>query len=222
MSKQPVYLENDGLRDSIVEVYYNHSPYRIEHLAKLILESPDLEGFVEINDPKGVFLQNDIYRIQVRSDCISFNNIKTYQRWPNYFPFIQKALAPILALKDINVERLLIRYISMFANVSIFQKLNGQSLKFNALPPIDGTEIRFTMGIADINNNLGIALVRLTDNLSTNNPNIKASVVDIQLETECNSETQKAKLDFIHREERNLFFSLLSKEFIESLGAHYE
>ena len=29
-------------------------------------------------------------------------------------------------------------------------------------------------------------------------------------------------LEFLHEQERNLFFSILSKSFIDSLGAHYE
>lgn len=110
----------------------------------------------------------------------------------------------------------------MYPNVSIFDNLNGKKMELNAVPPIDGTEIRFKMGIADNDNHLGLATVRLTDNLPSNKPNIKVSVVDIQIDAATNNDNLEDTIEFLHREERNLFFSILNKKFIDSLGAHYE
>lgn len=50
MAKQPLYLENDGLRDSIVEMFYSNSPYRVEHIAKVILEEEEMESFRMVDD----------------------------------------------------------------------------------------------------------------------------------------------------------------------------
>lgn len=223
MAKQPLYLDNDGLRDSIVEMYYSNSPFTVNHIAKTILEAQGMESFSMIDDQNNgsVFLQNDYYRIQVRSDCVSFNNIKEYQRWPNYFPLIQKVIAQVLTLQDITFDRQMIRYISMFPNVSIFDNLNGKKMELNAIPQIDGTEIRFKMAITDQDKHLGIATIRLTDNLPSNKPNIKVSVVDIEIDTTTSNERQKETLEFLHTHERTLFFSILNKQFIDSLGAHY-
>lgn len=224
MAKQPLYLDNDGLRDSIVEIYYINSPFRVEHIAKKILETNGMESFrmVEDNNNGNVFLQNDLYRIQIRPDCVSFNNIKKYQRWPNYSQLIQKVTDSVLSLEGITLARQMIRYISMYPNVSIFDNLNGKKMELNAFPRIDGTEIRFKMVIADKDNHFGVATIRLTDNLPSNKPEIKVSVVDIQIDTATSNEKQQVTLEFLHREERNLFFSLLAKQYIDSLGAHYE
>lgn len=48
--------------------------------------------------------------------------------------------------------------------------------------------------------------------------NIKVSVVDIQIDTNTDNNHQNETLEFLHTQERNLFFSLLSEEFINSLG----
>lgn len=224
MAKQPLYLENDGLRDSIVEMFYSNSPYRVEHIAKVILEEEEMESFRMVDDQNNgsVFLQNELYRIQIRPDCVSFNNIKEYQRWPNYSQLIKKVINKVLSLHEISIDRQMIRYISMYPNVSIFDNLNGKKMELNAFPRIDGTEIRFKMAIGDQMNNLGIATIRLTDNLPSNKPNVKVSVVDIQIDTTTNNDKQEETIEFLHTEERNLFFSILDKHYIDSLGAHYE
>lgn len=224
MAKQPLYLENDGLRDSIVEMFYSNSPYRVEHIAKVILEEEEMESFRMVDDQNNgsVFLQNELYRIQIRPDCVSFNNIKEYQRWPNYSQLIKKVINKVLSLHEISIDRQMIRYISMYPNVSIFDNLNGKKMELNAFPRIDGTEIRFKMAIGDQMNHLGIATIRLTDNLPSNKPNVKVSVVDIQIDTTTNNDKQEETIEFLHTEERNLFFSILDKHYIDSLGAHYE
>ncbi len=219
---QPIYLERDGLRDSLVEVYINNTSYLNTRIVKTILEGSGMEDFNAIDDNNSIFLQNEVYRIQVRTNCISFNCVKDYQRWPNYGTFIQDVIKRVLTLKEVAVERLMIRYISMYPGVSIFDNLNGNKLQLNAFPQIDGTEIRFKMGIADDQNHLGIATIRLTDNLPSNKLDVKVSVVDIQLESVANNEKQQEVLEFLHTQERNLFFSILNDNFIKSLGAHYE
>lgn len=222
MAKQPTFLERDGLRDSLVEVYIKNTSYLNARIVKTILEGGEMGDFQAIDDNNSIFLQNDVYRIQVRTDCISFNSVKEYQRWPNYGVFIQTVIRRVLTLKEIEVDRLMIRYISMYPGASIFDNLNGEKLKLNAFPQIDGTEIRFKMGIADGQGHLGIATIRLTDNLPSNKPDVKVSVVDIQLDSTANNEKQEEVLEFLHTQERNLFFSILNDNFIESLGAHYE
>ena len=222
MAKQPIYLERDGLRDSLVEVYIKNTSYLNARIVKTIIEGGGMEDFHTIEDNNSIFLQNDVYRVLVRTDCISFNSVKEYQRWPNYGAFIQKVIHRVLTLKEVTVERLMIRYISMYPDVSIFDNLNGKKMSLNAFPQIDGTEIRFKMGIADNAGHLGIATIRLTDNLPSNKPDVKVSVVDIQLDSTSNNDNQQEVLEFLHTQERNLFFSILNDKFIESLGAHYE
>lgn len=224
MIEQPLYLEKDGLRDTLVEVYYSNSPYRVEHLAKIILVAKGMDSFRMAEDPdsNSVFLQNTYYRIQIRQDCISFNNIQTYQRWDNYAPLIKRVIKQILSLPEITIEKQMIRYISMYPMISIFDNLNGKKMVLNAMPPIDGTEVRFKMGITDDDGHLGIATIRLTDNLPSNKSDIKVSVVDIQLDCATNKEKQEKTLEFLHTQEKNLFYSILSTQFINSLGAHYK
>ena len=223
MIRQPKYLDNDGLRDSVIEVRFE-SPYNNDYITKIIMADQGMNEFDTVNnqDDKGVFILNDIYRIQVLPGVISFNNIKAYQRWPNYSPFIQGVVKQLLTLELFNISSILIRYISIYPNVSVFDNLNGDKMKLNAFPSIDGTEIRFTMGIADNARHLGIATVRLTDNLISQKDNTKASVVDIQIVSACNNNNYAEILEFIHTEEKNLYFSILNKNFIDSLGAHYE
>lgn len=218
---QPKYLERDGLRDSVVEMFYNNPIYRVEHIVKTILNGGDMEDFLTISEANCIYLKNEVYRVQVREDGISFNNIKDYQRWPNYGKFIQKIIERILTLPDIRVERQMIRYISMYPSVSIFDQLNGKKLELNLYPRIDGTEIRFKMGVTDDNRHFGMATIRITDNLPSKKRDLKVSVVDIQIDTATDNDHQNETMEFLHTQERNIFFSLLSEEFINSLGAHY-
>lgn len=221
---QPKYLERDGLRDSLVEVYIKNPTYLNTRIVKAILDGGGMEDFQTVEDSgsNSYFLQNEVFRVQVRTDYISFNNVKEYQRWPSYGGFIKNVMGRVLSLPDIEVGRQMIRYISMYPGVSIFDNLNGDKMHLNAFPQLDGTEIRFKMDIADEQGHLGIATIRITDNLPSNKPEVKVSVVDIQIDTTTDNEKQEETLEFLHTEERNLYFSLLSNSFIESLGAHYE
>ena len=218
---QPIYLDNDGLRDSVVEVTFD-SPYNYLYIANKIHDTQDYAGFDVVPNNDCILLVNGIYRIQVLTGKISFNHIKEYQRWPNYSSFIQGVINILLKLNELSIVSLLIRYISVFQDISIFDNLNGRKMQLEAFPPIDGTEIRFNMSITDKKMHLGYATIRLTDNLPSRNKVQKASVVDLQIVANCNNFTQKETLEFLHTEERNLFFSLLDKSFINSLGAHYE
>lgn len=222
--RQPLYLERDGLRDSLVEVYIKNPTYLNTRIVKAILDGGGMEDFQTVEDSgnNSIFLQNDVFRVQVRADCISFNNVKEYQRWPSYGDFIKRVMRSVLTLQDIEVDRQMIRYISMYPDVSIFDNLNGEKMQLNAFPQIDGTEIRLKIGIADDHGHLGIATIRITDNLPSNKPEVKVSVVDIEIDTTTSNAKQEETLDFLHTQERNLYFSLLSNNFIESLGAHYE
>lgn len=220
--KQPLYLDRDGLRDSVVEFYFD-SYYNVKYIAKTILSSQGLNDFelVEDDESKSVFLINGVYRIQVRPDCISFNCIKQYQRWSNYEPFISTVVNIILSQEIVSIKKLLIRYISCFPNVSVFDNLNGTKMKLESFPSIDGTEVRFSMGITDEAHHYGVATIRLTDNLSSQKSRGKVSVVDLQIVSKADNKSVFTTLAFLHKEERNLFFSILSKQFIDSLGAHY-
>lgn len=221
--RQPKYLDNDGLRDSVIEVSFE-SPYNMEYVAKTILESEGMNEFetVKNQEDKSIFILNDFYRIQVLPNKVAFNNIKVYQRWTNYSPFILRIMQQLLTLQDLQINSTMIRYISMYPNVSIFDNLNGTKMKLNAFPSIDGTEIRFTMAITDNVHHLGIATIRLTDNLISQKNDTKVSVVDIQIVANNDNNGFAEILEFIHTQEKNLYFSILNENFINSLGAHYE
>ena len=71
------------------------------------------------------------------------------------------------------------------------------------------------------------AIVRLKNLVNRTKDDIPASIVDIQLTSDVTAVNQSAdtvryNLEHIHQQEKNIFYSLLSQEFIKTLKPHYD
>lgn len=226
--RMPVRLERDGLKDAIVRIrfktFYNEG-YLVEKLIKNNALINSDEPLIQIPAPTEknnipIFLiGNSIYRIQITSDTISFNFVRAYPLWINYWSFIKSCLN-ILG-DDIESTFISLQYISCFENESIFDNIDGDiSLKY--LPRFAGSEFSFSCHVHEKEFD-ATALIRITDNIKTD-PNTTTSVMNISLQGSVNKtkSTFDDYVSFLHKHEKNLFFLLIKEDYIKSLGPHYE
>lgn len=230
--QQPLYLDRDGLSNALVNLKIK-TQYNQTHLINKILEHADkvktsepLQRLVrtqkhpETKELKEIyFLANSVYRVLINDDDISFNFVRGYPLWKNYMPFILSCLSILDG--DIQISEISMRYISGFDNTSIFNQLDGE-IKLNYLPIFDGSEFTFRYAVNDIIDGIrfqGFAIIKLTDSFVS--PKGTTSIVDITVVGQ-NQNNVEALLSFLHKHERELFFRIFKKNFIDTLGAHYE
>lgn len=225
----PTRLDNDGLSNAIVEIHFN-TDYNASFIQNIIKDGSESLGVKEPlmliplpekqKNDNNFFLGNSEYRIQVTDKMISFNFVRKYTLWPNYFGFMLE----VLNLIDAKVSFLgsSVRYISQFNRISIFEQLDG-NFGFSFLPTFAGSEFKFKCHVSDKSYDAD-AIIAITDTIIVDREN-SFSVVDIVVGGELKERSLdylKKYLDFLHKHEKNLFFLMMKEEFVKSLGAHYE
>lgn len=243
MEKQPLYLENDGLKDCIVSFSYRaryDANYMLDYLFDELKQRAEKEMTrvphrTKTRTAKGMysltesyFLTDGTYRVMVTEEMMSLNIVADYQGWSHYIGFINVCLDIMEELiKDITgIE---IRYISAFERVSIFDNLQGL-IKLAKFPRFKGSEFNFRFMIDGYPSKkiaVSKATVRLKNLVNRTKDDIPASIVDIQLISDVTAVNQsictlRDNLEHIHRQEKNIFYSLLSQEFIKTLKPHYD
>ena len=243
MDRQPLYLENDGLKDSIVSFSYRErydADYMLDYLfselkkreSKVITRVPQR---TKIRTARGMysltesyFLTDGTYRVMVTEEKMSFNIVANYHGWSRYTDFIYVCLDIMKELIN-GITDIEIRYISAFERVSIFDNLQGV-IKLDKYPRFEGSEFNFRFMIGGYPSKkivVSKAIVRLKNLVNRTKDDIPASIVDIQLTSDVtavnqSADTVRVNLEHIHQQEKNIFYSLLSQDFIKSLKPHYD
>lgn len=224
-NKIPIRLEHDGLSNALVNITFStvyQSVYIVERVIESLAQAAELDELQKIpsNGTDGIMIANSSYRIQIMQNMISFNFVSAYTGWNDYRQFIIKILNHLS--EYVNYEKVALRYISGFEDISLFNNLDG-SIQLNQLPPFYGTEFHFGFQIQD-GNDIGISDVRITDKLPIDTDK-SMSVMDINMVSQkaCGSIGEVLEqLDFLHKHEKNVFFLLLRDEFVNTLGPTYE
>ena len=243
MDRQPLYLENDGLKDCIVSFSYRErydADYMLDYLfgelkqrtGKVMTRVPQR---TKIRTARGMysltesyFLTDGTYRVMVTEEKMSFNIVADYHGWSHYTDFIYVCLDIMQELIN-DVTDIEIRYISAFERVSIFDNLQGV-INLANYPRFKGSEFNFRFMIDGYPSKkiaVSKAIVRLKNLVNRTKDDIPASIVDIQLTSDVTAVNQSAdtvryNLEHIHQQEKNIFYSLLSQEFIKTLKPHYD
>lgn len=227
----PSRLDHDGLKNAIVNISVQ-TDYNANFLVSKLLENNDIIECDEelrllpiqnvAEDHKvQYFVGNSVYRVQIIEGVISFNFVRTYTLWTNYRKFIESCLNVLSGY--IRCSHVQLQYISSFEDCSLFDNLDGE-IRLIHLPKFAGSEFRFSFMVSNRHDSYrqANAMIRLTDSFVAG-PESTVSVVDISLQGDiAKGNTLMDYLDFLHLHEKNLFFLMLKKEFIDTLGAHYE
>lgn len=239
--EQPLYLEHNGIKDSLVEIGIVTN-YRIQHLNEILITGLNLKyenafNLIPIRERKNsengdtIIVENamcasDTYKVQVSEDKISFDIVEHYTGWADYSAFIFGCI-DILQECLLDIVSVEVRYISTFNDVSIFDNVAG-IIKLECYPRLAGSEFNFQFGIPGQPSRQlkgAYAIVRLKNNIPTLEEKGSTSVVDVQVIANLTNygglTRYKQNLENIHSQEKNIFYSLLSDSFIQSLKPHY-
>lgn len=232
LSEVPKRIKKDGLVNVIVKLHLVPEYSRLK-LEKTIEESFREQGQIlgkyaiknrmggTTRDENLNFLSNQVFKILVEENCLSFNIVDKYPGWAELEGFIVRV---INCLPELRFSKNSIQYVSVFDDVLIFKQLEGNV----SLPHFDqfiGTELNFHYARQK---DIDVALVdvRLTNNMFNPKLDKHASMTDIKVWCGNNNEWTKDemlnRLRFVHDVQHRCFFELLTKEFIDSLEPVYE
>lgn len=232
----PVSLEHDGLNDAVVSIKYV-SDYNVRYISQNILAAincNDDNPFVEIptkdknvaneslsykdsNDK--ILMANPIYRILVSENSVTFNFSQSYPGWKKYSNLIKRVLSSISQVK---LQGVYLKYMSCFKNTDIFKALDG-TIKLNQLPNFNGSVFNFSCNCNREREPIAEATIKLTNNKQIKDSTV--SIVEVSIAGKTGDYQLEECLQLLsecHKFEKNLFFLLLSEEFINTLNPHYE
>lgn len=229
-SRLPIHIDRDGLYNAIV-VLKVESEYNIRHLLKIVIEKLNEKGskynnFDIIANPNPekkesdkIYIANSEYRIMFSDAEISFNIVSKYRGWQDYKNLIMQI---ILDLQEkIIVKGLIIRYVSVMEDESVFANMDG-TINMNNLPNFSGTEFSFSCNVHDDAVNNAIAKVRLIDKKEIGER--VYSFVDITVESgikDNSMDNLERCLECVHFHEKNLFFLIMSEDYVKSRNPKY-
>ncbi len=163
-------------------------------------------------------ISNTEYVVQIGSDVISISSYPNYSSWSSFYNKIIDVLNSIEKSSVIKtVLRVGIRYINFFEN-DIYNKINLNISINNSTIDYKSTVFRTEIIKSDFVNTLQVA-----NNI--NNMDRIGSLIDIDTSTMTNLDkffTEKDKiLNKGHQYEKEIFFSLLKNDFLNSLNPEY-
>jgi uncharacterized protein (TIGR04255 family) len=244
----PKKLNPDTLKDTLIEIRYMQGiPQELmlgfvsgilQPLGYQYLPVPNQNINIALNnnqqiafglgsDSGGFFLKDDV-RIQFVADQIIFNCLADkYVGWEKYFQVISDIISDLFdkeVIKDFN--RVSIRYISEFKNIDIYQVIKGTIDISEAGLKLDNSILR----LVDESDNFK-TYVTLTNkakriSLSPQAPKIiEASLIDVNVYEKFNPVSDldmlKNKLNRIHTKQKEVFFGLISNDFLDKLNPEY-
>lgn len=229
LNQLPQKIKDGCLLDSMVNLYF-----QTEFIQEVIEQTIEdkLNSFNDGNKfskipviekgevvPGRTFFANDVYRIMVEKDKLSFNIVKSYPTWNPYKDFIRVVIEPLL--DKLVITRVDVRYMSHFGNIPLFDNIDG-NIKLNHLQAFQGARYSFQCNATDeMPGRLpAVATVNLTDRYQVA-PGQLESIIDIAVASQVNMgvalDDVIRTLDFVHICEKHLFFTVISDEFYNQL-----
>lgn len=238
----PIKIEPDRIKDSIVQVSFV-SKYPYEVLIGYIynvLTSNDFNYIAgpqpQIVNPRGVSINNvnlspqfidkeNLVRIQLQqSNFLNFNITSKYIGWDVYSRIISKVL---ILLKDAQIivayTRIGIRYVSEFFNIDVLDKV-----KFSIDASFPGKKIESsTTNLKWVDDDFQIVLNIVSKlPLPLNNTKDFVSLIDVDVIKQGFQIVDVVELltliDLCHKKQKEVFFSLLTEDFLSELNPQYE
>lgn len=235
----PVKIENDGLRETIVAVKFN-TDYNLSKLESVVeghlysipervfekIETREIDKEIEDSPDNGssFFYTDNIYKVIVKKDQVAFNCVDSYTGWGKYFGFIYSCLQSLQ--RYITGNYVLIRYISSYPDLSLESFLDG-NIKYPHLYSAIKEQVHMIKCklLKDDGVAFGMGLIRLFDSVDFQQQ--IQSIIDVEIQSidiSAAGNNFDAMIEFIndgHLFEKKLFYSLLTKEFVDSKNPTY-
>ena len=242
----PIKIEPDNLKQAIVHLKFDvNIPFEL--IPGKILDALEKFDYIYIPAPRpmvsipmgnpnqklefansgsGIF-HNKKIKFQIKDSGIVFTMFASYIGWKQYFQYISEVLTEIRASNIIaSYKNIGLRYISEYINEPIENKIRSQfswnitNKSFPSSASVYKTE--FKEGERKI-------VINLANHLERINQPTKAvervSVVDIDvicpLQNLSDHESVLKEIEISHNIEKEYFFGLLTKEFINSINPTY-
>ncbi len=224
----PDFIMNDGLKDTLVQIDFEseYNRHKLESVLFDFLQKPTNDEVpfqmmplrkqdpMSSNSPIEQYVcNNGTFKVLVKESRVLFNCARQYVGWNHYSTFIISCL-PVL-MQYVKVRRVSIRYISEYLNFKISTVLDWE-YKFNFLPASVSNmfEIRYRVENPPYN---ATAIAKIYDNSYINNE--LKSLIDITISSKVDGTTIsniEDVLQFCHKYEKDFYFRLLKKEFVDS------
>lgn len=221
--KLPRKINPDNLIESIVEIRMN--PITAQELwAGKLFQSIGMLGWSYVPTPKtnsstpfyGLFIKDDL-RFTIQENGIVFNcSLKKYIGWERYRTEIKNVIEKIKMLSLIDyIDRIQIRYISEFKNVDLKDCVSND---------IISCKDKFRCQIVKLEKSEGDTkvFIQLTNSRrnGTSSSFFDVNVFESFERTDSIEKAMKA-LDDAHVKEKETFFELLDKSFLQNLNPEY-
>jgi uncharacterized protein (TIGR04255 family) len=209
---------------NILHVLNQHNINDFEKLRKKEQRKLETNSDVEYLVVKKYFYANNKYTFEVSENEVVLNCTRKYVGWYNYSQFI-KIVLDFLTSIQVKYQSIEMQYISAFPDTDIFGSVDGD-IKLNRYPRLEGTQFSFSMPIGDSEQRYNpiYSKVVLTNYVQDkkDGQNQRLSYVDVNLQSVVGDMPVNEVVAYIHEQEKNLFFSMLSKSFIDSLEPIYK
>ena len=238
--KLPKKIDPDRIKDSIVEVrftsslphevllgvIYHHLKQSYSYANNQVSDAQTSTSEVSlrpINSSLAALFYNETIKFEIQPGTIIFNCLNNYPSWEVYYLEIKNVLLLINSTETIsNFTRIGLRYISEYPQMPIEKITTFNFMLGN--PDFKTNNFAFRTEFTHSNNrvilNLGsnssLAESQMTDTLS---------YVDIDVIKEaqepCDIDQILINIDSIHTVEKQVFFSLIQNDFLNSLNPQY-
>ncbi|MDQ5921062.1 MAG: hypothetical protein QG673_1118 [Pseudomonadota bacterium] len=207
----------------------NSGKFQLNDLPKR-LPINDIPQYVKIQDinlkyqPHYVIEANDNTEIRIGLNSIAVAVVSEYIGWNRYFENIKNVFNLINALNLIkNIERIGLRYSSFF-DTKLFENIN---LKLQVAKHDFKTTNTYIRSEWQYDND-SICVLQLTNNAIFNEqgkPPVSGSLLDIDISSNsktCSIEVVSEEFNKYHVIEKEIFFNLLTSDFIATLNPEYK
>ena len=208
--------------DAIFGIVFNKFKEDFPNVERLpILQLPEA---IRSSDPQLIFsphykMQQDNFLLQIGPKVFSVVNTNEYSGWTQYSDQIYICFEELQKLGVIKqILRIGLRYINVFRDINIFEKSNLQmNLKEQSLSK-NHINMSCEIPAGDYINTLKIISGA---ELLVGQKKMKGSVIDIDTVFVKQFENFKDTAEHAHTEEKKLFYSLLSDDFLKTLNPEY-
>jgi uncharacterized protein (TIGR04255 family) len=225
-----VRFSTDVPKGAVFGIIYNSLKEDFKDVKNLpILQVPEqLRG----TDPDLIYkphyrISDGSYTIQIGPNVFTISSPIPYAGWTEFSQKVRECLEIIQQINVIKkVERLGMRVINFFENINIFENIDLVLTINNEQTELINSTIRMQV---ESNEDTFISSLQLSNSAGKETPQgkISGSVIDIDTFKNYNDEGSfyddfSKEIQTGHDIEKNLFFSLLKQDFLESLNPIYD
>ncbi len=245
----PKKIHPDPVKDAIVEVRYESElPYEVligkfyealkdqyhyvsrSRNPNIEHKQGDQQNLINVNlSNKGLFY-NDWIKLELEPNKIVFNynasKASEYIGWQMFFPKIQEVLNTAFNIDEIEaITRIGVRYISEFVGSDIVPHLNADFQPKIELPPFNTLTFRANFKDEDFNYTIMVSNELSRKNDAGEDQTVSLMDIDVYyLNKEALNQSFESLVGIVddaHTKQKDLFFNLITQDFLATLNPEY-